>query len=231
MAWVALIPAAGVGSRFGATIPKQYAPILGKPLLQHTVNVLANHALIERVVVVIAPDDVWFAERIVLPDKAMVLPVGGATRAESVAQGVAYLLAQRYITADDWLLVHDAARCCLPLEALNRLLAVLAPDTAHCGALLAMPVSDTLKQQNTMQHSQKTLSREGIWQAQTPQAFPAQLLHHALQRVDLSQITDEASALEQLGIAPKLVLGDRRNIKVTHPEDADLAAYFLDQNH
>jgi len=155
------------------------------------------------------------------------------TRAQSIANGIAHLLAQRIIQPSDTLLVHDAARCCLPQSALNRLLDALDndPHAQQHGALLAIPVADTLKRQATphLVHSAQTIPREGIWQAQTPQAFQAALLHRALSQSDLSQITDDASAVEQLGLQPALVTGDSRNIKLTRPDDAALAEYFLQQ--
>ena len=213
MPHIALIPAAGIGSRYGAATPKQYAPLLGIPMLQHTLNLFAANPRIARIAVIIAPDDNWFAR--------------------SIANGIAHLLNQQLIQPSDTLLVHDAARCCLPQSALNRLLDALDndPHAQQHGALLAIPVADTLKRQaeGSSPHSAQTIPREGIWQAQTPQAFQAALLHRALSQSDLSQITDDASAVEQLGLQPALVTGDSRNIKLTRPDDAALAEYFLQQ--
>ena len=233
MSHIALIPAAGIGSRYGAATPKQYAPLLGIPMLQHTLNRFAANPRIAHIAVIISPSDTWFADCITLPDNASVHPQGGDTRAQTIANGIAHLLAQRIIQPSDTLLVHDAARWCLPQSALNRLLDTLdtSPHAQQHGALLAIPVADTLKRQaeGSSPHSAQTIPREGIWQAQTPQAFQAALLHRALSQSDLSQITDDASAVEQLGLQPALVTGDSRNIKLTRPDDAALAEYFLQQ--
>jgi len=232
MANIALIPAAGTGSRFGAAIPKQYTPLLGIPVLQHTLNIFAANPRIARTVVITAPEDRWFARLIRQPENASVLPCGGESRAQSIANGLHRLLAQNLIHPDDTVLVHDAARCCLPQSALNRLLDALDthPHAQQHGALLAIPVADTLKRQAAHHpHSAHTLPRDGIWQAQTPQAFQAALLHRALSQSNLAQITDDASAVEQLGLQPLLVTGDSRNIKLTRPDDAPLAEYFLQQ--
>lgn len=232
MANIALIPAAGTGSRFGAAIPKQYTPLLGTPVLQHTLNIFAANPRIARTVVITAPEDRWFARLIRQPENASVLPCGGESRAQSIANGLHRLLAQNLIHPNDTILVHDAARCCLPQSALNRLLDTLdgQPESTRCGALLAIPAADTLKRQAPHAdppRANATLPREHIWQAQTPQAFQAALLQRALAQADLSQTTDDASAVEQLGIQPLLVQGDSRNIKLTCPDDALLAECFL----
>ena len=231
MPHIALIPAAGIGSRYGAATPKQYAPLHGIPMLQHTLNLFAANPRIAHIAVIISPSDTWFANCITLPANASVHPQGGDTRARSIANGIAHLLNQQLIQPSDTLLVHDAARCCLPQSALNRLLDALDndPHAQQHGALLAIPVADTLKRQ-TASHpprSAHTLPRDGIWQAQTPQAFQAALLHRALSQSNLAQITDDASAIEQLGLQPTLVMGDSRNIKLTRPDDAPLSEDFL----
>ena len=228
MSHIALIPAAGVGSRFGASIPKQYTRLLGKTVLQHTIDVFAANSRIAHIAVVISPNDEWFDASIALPPQANVYRVGGASRAESIANGLQTLLHTKRIVETDTVLVHDAARCCLPQTALNRLLDAVAQDTHHVGAILAIPVADTLKRQAiAAPRIAQTVSREHLWQAQTPQAFQAALLHRALLQADWTQITDDASAVEQLGVSPILVEGDSRNIKLTRPDDALLAAWFL----
>ena len=139
MTYTVLIPAAGVGSRFGAPVPKQYAQIAGRPVLQHTLNVFAEHPQIARIAVIISPEDEWFDDTIRLPTNAAVYREGGATRAHTVANGLHALLQQQHLSPDTIVLVHDAARCCLPVAALNRLLDALP----HCpdGAILAVPVA------------------------------------------------------------------------------------------
>ena len=156
----------------------------------------------------------------------MAYRVGGASRAETVANGLNALLADG-LDENEVLLVHDAARCCLPQSALNRLLdAAGHPD----GAILAVPVADTLKRADNGGAVAATVCRDGLWQAQTPQLFQAALLRRALAAADLSQVTDEASAVEMLGRRPLLVEGDSRNLKLTRPADAALAAWLLAQN-
>ena len=227
MKYPVLIPAAGVGSRFGASIPKQYAQIAHAPVLQHTIDLFTQNPRIGQIAVIISPEDEWYDNCIKQPAQCSVYRVGGSSRAESVANGLATLLQQQKIAPDDTILVHDAARCCLPQAALNRLLDALpqCPD----GAILAIPVADTLKSQDDNQRIVHTVPRAGLWQAQTPQAFVASSLHRALQTADLEHITDEASAMERLGFAPQLVEGDNRNLKLTRPDDAAWAAFLLQQ--
>lgn len=221
---IALIPAAGVGSRFGADKPKQYVEIAGKTVLQHTIDLFATCTRIQHIAVIISPEDAYFDALIRLPEKSAVYRVGGASRAETVANGLNELLACTVAQAQDKILVHDAARCCLPKTALNRLLdAADYPD----GALLALPVADTLKRQTANCCSAQTVSRVGLWQAQTPQVFQAALLQRALHLADKNDITDEASAVEKLGLQPLLVEGDSRNLKLTRPDDALIAAWLL----
>lgn len=225
---IALIPAAGVGSRFGANCPKQYVELAGQPVLQHTINLFAQNQKIAHIAVVVSPDDAYVDEFIHLPAQAQIYRVGGETRAETVRNGVNALIQHGIAKANDAILVHDAARCCLPESALNRL---LASDWSQ-GAILAIPVADTLKMAKNQQNSiERTISRSGLWQAQTPQLFQAATLQKALQEADLLQVTDEASAVEQLGIAPLLVEGDSRNIKLTRADDADLVAFLLQKTH
>lgn len=223
--YTVLIPAAGVGSRFGANIPKQYIQINHKPILQHTINIFTNHKKIGRIVVVISTNDELFSQYIQLPPNGIVLKQGGQSRAHSVLNGLNTLLQEKIINEDEIILVHDAVRCCLPQTALNRLL-----DHAHAehGCILALPVTDTLKQaKSSRSEIEKTISRKNMWYAQTPQLFPVQLLHRALNASNLDHISDESSAIEYLGIHPLLVEGDSSNIKVTHPHDLPLANYLL----
>ena len=226
MKYTVLIPAAGNGSRFGGERPKQYALLAGKPVLQHTLDALAANARIGRIAVVLSPQDRDFDALIRLGAQTVAYRVGGASRAETVANGLNALLADG-LDENEVLLVHDAARCCLPQSALNRLLdAAGHPD----GAILAVPVADTLKRADNGGTVAATVCRDGLWQAQTPQLFQAALLRRALAAADLSQVTDEASAVEMLGRRPLLVEGDSRNLKLTRPADAALAAWLLAQN-
>lgn len=218
---IALIPAAGVGARFGAGKPKQYVEINGKTVLQHTVDIFVRHPDIDFVAVVVSPEDQVFQTA---SDKVGVFKNGGQTRAETVRNGIAALLAQGIAASDDNILVHDAARCCLPAEALTRLLKEAAG--AAQGGILAVPVADTLKRGDECDNIGATVERAGLWQAQTPQLFQTALLQRALSG-DLSGITDEASAIERLGIRPKLVQGDTRNLKLTLPQDEHIVRLLL----
>ena len=221
----ALIPAAGSGSRMGAGVPKQYLRIRGRPLLHYATRALARHPDIEQVFVVLAQADSHYAGHDWSEFGAKLTPLfcGGKTRAASVFNGL--LAARDTITASDWVLVHDAARPCLGAEELERLLGELAQD--ETGGLLAIPVADTLKRANREVRVVRTEPRDNLWLAQTPQMFRYRLLIEALRAADPQLATDEARAIEELGLKPRLVMGDTRNIKVTYPEDLALAELIL----
>ena len=217
-----IIPAAGSGSRMGAETPKQYILLLGKPLIEHTLAVFCACLRINRITVVLSPDDAFCAGEIVSNPKIQIRYCGGDTRAASVLNG---LLAMRSDTeADDWILVHDAARPCLSAALLEHLLTTLESDAV--GGLLAIPVADTLKRADPSQHVARTESRDNLWLAQTPQMFRYRLLTNALKAANGAP-TDEAQAVEALGLKPKLVLGDSANLKVTYPQDLLLAQAIL----
>jgi 2-C-methyl-D-erythritol 4-phosphate cytidylyltransferase len=220
-----LIPAAGSGSRMGAELPKQYLPLLGKPMIHHTLSVFCIHPDVSRVFVVLSPDDSGWEQYdfAALGDKVEVLRCGGATRAESVLNGL-YAIADK-TQENDWILVHDAARPCLTQEMLDSLLAELGEDTV--GGLLAVPVADTLKRAGQDGRVDHTEPRAGLWRAQTPQMFRYGLLRAALQTIGTDTPTDEAQAVEFLGHAPRLVMGDGHNLKVTYPEDLVIAELLL----
>ena len=225
----AVVPAAGVGSRFGSQIPKQYTEIAGQAVLLHTVQLLLANETLAGVAVVLSPDDGYFKD-LNLPawaqtERLHVLYCGGDSRAESVRNGINALMAQQRVQNEDWVLVHDAARCCLPQAALQRLLAAAEGDCN--GAILALPVADTLKKQALTGCIDHTVDRTGLWQAQTPQMFRAAALQAALTQVDLQHITDEASAMEAQGVFAQLVQGDVRNLKLTLAQDATLVELLL----
>lgn len=217
----ALVPAAGSGSRMGGALPKQYMELAGKPMLYHTVAALCACPDIASVFVVLAPDDTRFHgyDWSAFGDKLQPLYCGGATRAESVLNG---LMASE-LEPDEWVLVHDAARPCIGQAQLARLIAELRED--EVGGILAVPVADTLKRAEGAQRIARTEARDGLWQAQTPQMFRAGMLVEALETV--SNVTDEASAIEALGLHPKLVASDPTNFKVTYPQDMHLAELLL----
>ena len=219
--YFALIPAAGLGARFGGEMPKQYLPVHGRPLLWHAAAVLAQHPRIERVVVVLHPDDSRFMQE-PWQELGVIegLRVGGRTRAESVHNG---LRAMRGVAQDDWVLVHDAARPCLTLAMIDRLLDEVGDDTA--GGLLAVPLADTLKRGDANSCVIATEPREDRWRAQTPQMFRYGVLLTAL--AASRDVTDDASAVEAMGLRPRLVMGSDLNLKVTYPEDLLLAELVL----
>lgn len=216
----AIVPAAGGGSRMGAPIAKQYLEVAGQPVIVHTLTRLLSEPCIDRVLLVLSADDSHFAALNYQHPRLDVQWIGGATRAESVANGLAYLQAAE----QDWIVVHDAARCCLSADALSRLLTSLQDDAV--GGLLALPVADTVKKGDADACAVETVPRDQLWLAQTPQMFRHALLQQALQQLDVA-ITDEASAVERLGYAPRLIVGDAANIKVTYPHDLALAAAIL----
>ncbi len=219
----AIVPAAGSGSRFGAEKPKQYLSLLGRPLIYHTLAALVACPDIDRVWVVLSPDDPYWGQYdwSDLGAKLETVRCGGATRADSVNNG---LRAAAMVAApDDWVLVHDAARPCLSAEMLAALFHQLADDPV--GGILAVPVADTLKRADAEQRVAATEPRDGLWQAQTPQMFRYGRLLEALEKC--RAVTDEAGAIEALGFQPKLVRGDATNLKVTYPADLVLAAMIL----
>jgi 2-C-methyl-D-erythritol 4-phosphate cytidylyltransferase len=219
----AIVPAAGSGSRFGGEKPKQYLDLLGRPLIYHTLAALTACPDIERVWVVLAPDDPWWPQYdwSGLGAKLETVRCGGATRAESVANGLQ--AAAMVATEDDWILVHDAARPCLSAAMLERLFVELADDPV--GGILAVPVADTVKRADADQRVAATEPRDGLWQAQTPQMFRYGQLQKSLENE--IAVTDEAGAIEAAGLKPKLVRGDSTNLKVTWPADLALAAMIL----
>ena len=219
--FIALVPAAGLGARMGGELPKQYLPLAGQPMIYHALATLCANPEINMVVVVLAPDDAHFAryDWAGFGTKLQPLYCGGATRAESVLNGL--IVAE--LEPDDWVLVHDAARPCLSRAQLSRLIAQVRDD--EVGGLLAVAVADTLKRADDAGRVKSTERREGLWQAQTPQMFRAGLLLQAL--VAQPDVTDDASAIEALGLRPKLVMSESTNFKVTYPEDIKLAELLL----
>jgi 2-C-methyl-D-erythritol 4-phosphate cytidylyltransferase len=219
--YVALVPAAGVGARMGAGFPKQYVPIGGKPMLRHTLDAFVSSPLIAHTYVVVSVDDPTI-DSVVPPGGVTVLRCGGASRLESVRNALWAL--ENQLHAGDWVLVHDAARPGLNGELIERLIRETAGHPV--GGLLALPVVDTVKR--AVNDEVATLSRDGLWLAQTPQMFRFRLLADALESAtDPSAITDDASAVEALGLAPKLVEGHPRNLKVTLPADIKIVEMYL----
>ncbi|HBF49952.1 MAG TPA: 2-C-methyl-D-erythritol 4-phosphate cytidylyltransferase [Massilia sp.] len=219
--YFALIPAAGVGARMAASGPKQYLKIGGKPMLRHAIDAFLFSELIAHTYVVVSPDDPVI-DSVVPSHGVTVLRCGGATRAESVQNGLAAL--NGTLRENDWVLVHDAARPGLDEALIEKLISHTGEHPV--GGVLALPVVDTVKR--CIAGEVGTVSREGMWLAQTPQMFRYKLLREALAAArDMKQITDDASAIEALGLSPKLVEGDPRNLKVTLPGDVRIAEMYL----
>lgn len=218
--FVALIPAAGVGARMGGKMPKQYAQLAGKPMLQHVIDTFCSAPSIEHTYVVVSPGDDYIGE-LSLPERCTVIRCGGDTRQASVTNGLSAIA--EHVDPEDWVLVHDAARPGLTVELIDKLIAFVKDD--EVGGLLALPVVDTIKRSNGHGRAEETVARDLLWAAQTPQMFRHQQLLQALQSV--KDITDEASAMEALGLHPKLVEGSARNFKVTQPEDLRVAEIHL----
>ena len=207
--------------------PKQFLPLLGKPMLWHAVRAMCE-ARVENVFVVLAPEDREFAriDWSAFSGRLEPLYCGGETRRDSVYNGL--VAASAAVDPDDWVLVHDAARPCLPRADLERLISECSVD--RIGGILALPVADTVKRvakdEAGTQRVAATEDRAQLWLAQTPQMFRAGLLAQAL-RDAKGSITDEAAAIEAMGLRPRLVLGSRENLKVTYPEDLAIAEAIL----
>jgi 2-C-methyl-D-erythritol 4-phosphate cytidylyltransferase len=231
-----VLPAAGAGRRMQSVIPKQYQSLLGKPLLQHTLERVATHPAFNRVALALSMSDpYWPAVEAALPIALLArlaTVTGGADRAASVRAALAALQAEA--NDDDWVLVHDAVRPCLDAQDLERLLQTLRDEPY--GGILATPVRETVKAATEQGTVRATVARDGLWLAATPQMFRYGVLSRALEmtHVDGVEVTDEAAAVEywlsrqtnaQGGI--KLVPGQATNIKVTYPEDLRLAALLL----
>ncbi len=222
MSFCALIPAAGSGTRIASERPKQYALLAGRPMLWHAIRAVCVPP-VQYVFVVLSPEDRSFASHdwSAFAGKLEPLYCGGESRRDSVYNGL--VAADDAVNADDWVLVHDAARPCLPRADLEKLIAEVEPDDV--GGILALPVAETVKRA-AGNRIEATEDRSALWLAQTPQMFRAGLLLQALQRA-ARPVTDEASAVEQMGLKPRLVPGSRENLKVTWPEDLAIAESIL----
>lgn len=220
--YFALLPAAGTGTRFGTEKPKQYATIGGKTLLQHAIERLASGLPLARIYVALTDHDPWYESSVATRDDQIAIRCGGETRADTVANA---LRSMDGAGADDWIVVHDAVRPCIDAESLARLVREVADDPV--GGLLAVPASSTLKRADERGRSVRTEPREGLWHAQTPQMFRFAVLREALARPGAAQATDEAQAVEALGLHPRLVIGSGTNVKVTFAHDLALAAAII----
>jgi len=220
-----LIPAAGTGTRYGGATLKQYLPLAGKAVLAHTIRTFQFHPMISSITVVLAETDQWFEASVGLLATTVQTVTGGPTREHSVRNGLRYL-AENYADTD-WALVHDAARPCLSASRLEKFLEQ-GLASAH-GAILAVPVNDTLKRAGDANEIVATVERSGLWAAQTPQLFRIGELAAAIDAAHAAGVvlTDEASAMEFAGVRPLLVMGSNANIKITYSSDLAIAAALL----
>jgi 2-C-methyl-D-erythritol 4-phosphate cytidylyltransferase len=224
---VAIVPAAGIGTRMQSTIPKQYLMLNGKTILEHTLLRLLAFDAIEQVIVSLHPEDSWFADLSIAKHTKVTTVVGGDSRAKSVMNALANC------DADSWALVHDAARPCVRIADIQTLVET-CQTMPEGGGILASPVRDTMKRGhdgNGNECVKETVDREHLWHALTPQLFNANQLLNAYRQaaVDGISITDEASAMEHAGQPVRLVSSHPGNIKITHPDDLDLASFYLQQ--
>jgi 2-C-methyl-D-erythritol 4-phosphate cytidylyltransferase len=230
-----IIPAAGAGSRMAesakSVLPKQYMPLAGKPIISHTIQTFFNHPRITSIHLALSADDLFWRNLPLDPASKLKLHyTGGASRSETVLNTLQVI----NVADDDWVLVHDAARPGLTHALLDKLLNALENDAV--GGLLALPVADTLKKSGENYKIEQTVERTDLWQAQTPQMFKYGVLKHALQansRAASSHAaniaTDEAEAIEALGLKPTLVQGELRNLKITYPQDLVLLEALFKQ--
>ena len=232
----ALLPTAGTGSRLGGELPKQFQQLAGKPMLCYAIESFLNTPQVESIWIGVSPG---FIDNPILQTIAngsegiQFLPTGGPTRQETVRNTLAVML-KAGVPEDDWILVHDAARPGITPALIKKLIHTV--EVANAGGILAVPLADTLKQADldsvlagNIPHSERTIPREHLWQAQTPQMFGLKQLHDALEsaiRLE-ADVTDEASAIELTGAKPLLIEGAARNFKVTHSADWDLMQLLL----
>ncbi len=224
MTW-AIVPAAGRGSRFGGETPKQYLVLAGRLVIEHSLRAVLDHPDVDGAVVALAPDDAHWPGWRDVGGKPVLTCVGGGERADSVLAALHALPAS--VSEDQWVLVHDAARPCLHRDDLARLLAEGREEAV--GALLAAPVRDTLKRADDQRRCLATEPREALWRALTPQLFRRGGLTRAMAAAHRSgiRVTDEAMAVERLGLKPRLVEGRDDNLKITTPADLALAEFIL----
>ncbi|MEI6896994.1 MAG: 2-C-methyl-D-erythritol 4-phosphate cytidylyltransferase [Psychromonas sp.] len=218
----AVIPAAGIGKRVGAIIPKQYLPLLDKTIIEHSLLPFLEHPEILRVIVSLADNDQWFMKLAIAKHPKIETVVGGLARVDSV------LAALQIIDDEDYVLIHDAARPCITAADINKLIAVVKSNP-H-GAILATKVRDTMKSSDAHHHIMSTVARENLWHALTPQMFLNKELINAISKNKYPEkLTDEASAMEMSGLPVHLVEGRADNLKITREEDLKLGAFYLSQ--
>ena len=221
----AIMPAAGIGKRMQAKVPKQYLNVNGRPIIATSLGRIGALKYVNQIIVMLNPEDRVWPTLGLQSNPKIICQTGGENRYQSVLNGLRYL--QATAVDSDWVLVHDAARPCVRLADINRLMEAIREHPV--GGLLGAPVENTLKQVDDQGEVQQTVDRSRVWSAYTPQIFRFGLLLSALEAVDKSAktVTDEATAIEQLGYRPLMVEGNRDNIKVTQPQDLNLATQIL----
>lgn len=224
--WV-VIPAAGVGSRMGVDKPKQYISINNKTIIEHTIDCFIHREEIEKIVIAISKEDKFWPTLAISKHVKIVTAAGGEERYQSVLNSLQALTGKA--DNNDWVMVHDAARPCLNQSAIDRLLIELR--THDVGGILAMPCRDTMKRANNTGEIDKTVERESLWHAQTPQMFKYEKLLSAIEDALKNQIvvTDESMAMERLGYKPLLVHGHQENMKLTHKDDLEALKTYLEK--
>ncbi len=222
-----VVPAAGVGSRMGASIPKQYLTLHCKTVIEHTLSRLCSHPQMSGVVVAISADDQYWQKLDLSGYVNIHLAEGGAERCHSVLNGLHGL--SEMADENDWVLVHDAARPCIHHDDISHMIETLKDHPV--GGLLGLPVADTMKRTGAEGNVLQTISRDNLWRALTPQMFRLGQLQKALQTAldDQFLVTDDASAMEHIGLQPRMVEGRADNIKITRPDDLSLAEMYLAQ--
>lgn len=216
----AVIAAAGIGKRVGANIPKQYLPLLGKTIIEHSIEPFLNHPDIQKVIVAIAENDLWFAQLPIARSPKVQVVIGGKERVDSV------LRALKVLPEESFVLIHDAARPCIKSTDIDKLIKAAVQST-H-GAILGTRVRDTMKRSDPAGQITHTVSRTNLWHALTPQMFENKILINAIESAEFpQQITDEASAMEMAGLRVAIIEGRSDNLKVTREEDLILAELYL----
>ncbi len=223
-----VVPAAGVGKRFGAAVPKQYLKLNGQSVVEHTLDRLLQVSSIQQLVVAISPEDQQFKTLPVASNARIKTVIGGDERCHSVLNGLRYL--SQVGDDNDWVLVHDVARPCVRGEDVVKLIDQVEQFDA-VGGILATPVRDTMKRANRLNQIEETVERNQLWHALTPQLFHLGKLKRAIESAlnDSVIVTDEAAAMERQGEKPLLVEGHADNIKITHPHDLPMAALYIQQ--
>ncbi len=222
-----IVPAAGIGARMGAGIPKQYLTLDGQTILERSLSRILTLPDLAGIVVPLSSEDTYWTSLTILQHPLVHTIHGGASRADSVLNGLNYLADKAHST--DWVLVHDAARPCVTMDSILKLRDELISN--QVGGILALPVSDTIKQVSSQHQIQTTVDRSLLWQAQTPQMFRYKVLRDCLIQAlgDCETVTDESSAVELCGYKPQVVEGRSDNIKITRPDDLVLAEFILQQ--